>query len=315
MVVLFHMGFMTQIPALRAMRMPLYFILSGLFYKDYSSFLDFSIRKINKIIIPFLFFFVLMVCLQTLRTRSLETIIEEIWRPFSQNYISNLPIWFLLSLFEVNIIYRIIRSYTKNTYLTALFVLIFGSIGFWLSHNSIYLPLFLGSACSALPFFFIGTIMRKMPILYKNEKDALFISMSILLAVIAAVYCILYGTPFLEFRMNSYQGNIIEIYLVSITLVVGLLMICKVAKWLPIISYIGRYSIIVLGLHWPYALYIGKTFNYCFGFHLSYEAQILSTLLLCWLSIPICKKFIPYFTAQADLIKLSIKKEQLKPAS
>lgn len=256
-----------------------------------------------------------MACLQTLRTRSPETIIEEIWRFFSQNYISNYPLWFLLSLFEVNIIYRIIRSCTKNIYLTALFVFIFGSIGFWLSHNSIYLPFFLASACSALPFFFIGIIMRKMPILYKNEKDALFISMSILLAVIAAVYCIFYGTPFLEFRTNSYQGNIFEIYLVSIILVVGLLMICKVVKWLPIISYMGRYSIIVLGLHWPYALYIDLTFDYCFGSHLSHEAHILSTLLLCWLSIPVCKKFIPYFTAQADFLtpatEYSIKKPNL----
>ena len=40
-------------------RMPLYFILSGLFFKDYGGFKYFMVKKTNKLAIPWLFFFVL----------------------------------------------------------------------------------------------------------------------------------------------------------------------------------------------------------------------------------------------------------------
>lgn len=40
---------------LRNMRIPLYFCLSGLFFKEYNGFLDFITRKFNKLIIPFIF--------------------------------------------------------------------------------------------------------------------------------------------------------------------------------------------------------------------------------------------------------------------
>ncbi len=37
-------------------RMPLYFILSGLFFKEYSGFSSFAKRKVNNLIVPFFFF-------------------------------------------------------------------------------------------------------------------------------------------------------------------------------------------------------------------------------------------------------------------
>lgn len=49
-------------PALTSFRMPLYFVLSGLFFKEYSGFAEFLVRKTNKLLIPFLFFYMLIVC-------------------------------------------------------------------------------------------------------------------------------------------------------------------------------------------------------------------------------------------------------------
>ena len=39
------------------LRMPLYFTLSGLFFKDYGGLLPTFIKKCNKILIPFIFFY------------------------------------------------------------------------------------------------------------------------------------------------------------------------------------------------------------------------------------------------------------------
>jgi fucose 4-O-acetylase-like acetyltransferase len=38
-------------------RMPLYFFISGIFFKSYEGFAGFLIRKINKLLIPFTFFY------------------------------------------------------------------------------------------------------------------------------------------------------------------------------------------------------------------------------------------------------------------
>lgn len=45
-----------DIPGFQSMRMPLYYILSGLFFKDYGGFVSLLIKKMNKLLIPFLFF-------------------------------------------------------------------------------------------------------------------------------------------------------------------------------------------------------------------------------------------------------------------
>lgn len=39
-------------------RMPLYFFISGIFFKSYEGFAGFLIRKINKLLIPFTFFYI-----------------------------------------------------------------------------------------------------------------------------------------------------------------------------------------------------------------------------------------------------------------
>ena len=57
LVVLFHVCHEYPLEVqISSFRMPLYFILSGLFFKQYEGFIGFLKRKTNKLLIPFLFF-------------------------------------------------------------------------------------------------------------------------------------------------------------------------------------------------------------------------------------------------------------------
>ena len=61
LVVFNHVNVALQIsypltPQINSFRMPLYFVLSGLFFKQYEGFVGFLKRKTNKLLIPFLFF-------------------------------------------------------------------------------------------------------------------------------------------------------------------------------------------------------------------------------------------------------------------
>lgn len=58
LIIVGHSGVEVDYPGLSAMRTPLYLTLSGLFFKDYGGFTNLLIRKTNKILIPFLFFYI-----------------------------------------------------------------------------------------------------------------------------------------------------------------------------------------------------------------------------------------------------------------
>lgn len=64
LVVLYHINkrydmYPELFKILSTFRMPLYFFLSGLFFKEYENFLGFLKRKTNKLLIPFLFFYLI----------------------------------------------------------------------------------------------------------------------------------------------------------------------------------------------------------------------------------------------------------------
>ena len=83
-----------------------------------------------------------------------------------------------------------------------------------------------------------------------------------------------------------------------------ILSVSKALNKLPLISYIGRYSLVVLGFH----TFLVGPMRFIFSFASPVGQYILSfiaiAILMRFLIIPISIKFFPYFTAQKDLIKL-----------
>ena len=97
----------------------------------------------------------------------------------------------------------------------------------------------------------------------------------------------------------------------------GVLLLSRVVKWLPVISYIGRYSIIVLCTHMGVLELITATLNLLpdskgnsFWQTLWANNAVQSWIVLaltiggcmffCWL----LSRYLPWFTAQKDLVRL-----------
>ena len=89
-------------------------------------------------------------------------------------------------------------------------------------------------------------------------------------------------------------------------MVIGTLLLCKKIGRLPVVSYIGRYSIIPLGIHWVLIHYINKIMP-----SLPYSTLVIFvltvTISICL--IPVFIKYFPYFTAQKDLDINAIKRK------
>lgn len=289
------------------MRMPLYFILSGLFFKDYKGGIkEFLLRKVNRILIPYIFFFSIF----KLASRLVEdytdfastgAVIDKIWT----------PLWFLRCLFLMNVIFvvayygirRIKMSETASEILLGACMLALGIIGYPLGN----LHLTFGTVLTCMPYLWSGYILnRKLHLLQRNIPCWCAIIISI--ALFALIHYMHLGENL--YFLNEYDSPIPLLYLSGFAGTLAVLLLSSVIKWMPIISYIGRYSIIVLCTHMLTVTLLVAALHFlpepCRG-RGYLESLIFLTLtiaisvLCCWL----LKKYLPWFTAQKDLIKVS----------
>lgn len=285
-----------------AATLPLYLIISGIFFKDYGSRKAFLTKKINGILVPFLFFYFVgclaFYLIKLFAPQLLITTAGGIMDIFNNRQYFNGPIWFIITLFWCNIYFYLIYKIAKNDYTKVILCLVVGAIGWYLGHIGIFVPLFFDVAMTSLPFFALGFYVKKTNILSKKINNLL---------------CLLFGGVLLYFAVviparislhyNIMEGT--ESYIVGLMIAAGIMLICKVIEHIPFVSYCGRYSLILLCVHHliyrPLMVLMPKT-----GIELLSDKWSIAiiTLLLSTACIPLCKKLFPWFVAQKDLIKL-----------
>ena len=305
LVIIGHTHFSIFIPGLDMIRMPLYFILSGLFFKDYGGIKALFKKKFNKILFPFIFFYLTSYLIFYLTEYAIPNLIisdaKGILDVFTQRQYFNGPIWFLLSLFFANIIFCIISLLIKNLYIQLVIVLCIGYCGVWLGNNSVFIPLMIDSSLTALPFFWFGFVLKKTPILYPNKYDKFNVLIAfILYGIVIASYYLL-GNMHISFHYNYIEGSYSLILIIASFGVISILLLCKSIKTLPFLTFFGRYSIIPLTTHHlvyrPLQLVIPH--DELFG-----EAIIaFLTVMICFALIPLFIRFIPWAVAQKDIWK------------
>ena len=301
----------------RAMRLPLYFFLSGCFFKQYNGFSDFLKRKTNKLLIPFIFWFLFISVLIAyiygqlgipVFTRHPISPLFSFKRLYHESNFVNLPIWFLLCLFEINIIFYLIHTLVykifkrRQTLAICLLSLLLGSVGLLLFRHNINLPFYLDNALESTPFFAFGYVcFRYTKLLQSNPTDKFFplilIALALFLYFFAPRESILSTTPvatrnYLFYHISGFVGATF------------IIILSKWIQYIPVIRWWGRYSILIL--HGPFYLHIVRIFkHYHIFINQPWIASLLTlalTMACCSAAIPICKRFFPHVTAQKDLL-------------
>lgn len=317
LVVLLHVfGDMSgmAIKIMSLFRMPLYFVLSGLFFKTYDGFIPFFKKKTNKLLFPFSFFFFFIVIPTTILL-DLKTDSEISWNSviLDDNGKLNLGIdgtmWFLLCLFFTNIFFYIIFLISKRN-LMAIILLscLCGIAGYTLNVYNLFLLVWSDSALTALPFFMFGYVLRNHSSILNEQfsrKDLFFFIVS--LGVLLLVYYVneISGTNVIGFARNEYNVHILLLYLGGTAGTLCVLMFSKYFGHLPIVSYIGRYSIVVLLTHLLY-LFVIRNLLYQAGIDQGERTDtniiVFTAIILLMLpTIKFCVKYLPYCFAQKDL--------------
>lgn len=275
------------------MRIPLYFCLSGLFFKEYNGFCDFITRKFK----PFIFFayFPFALCEIGLNyERSIKTYLLMSIIPY------NYPLWFLRCLFVTYILYFLFHKITKRLSLTVQTISIF-LIAFFtytiiqnltipikILENSIFNII---TAFIALPFFHIASIVRRKGFLSQNISNKYII----VLFIIFFFIWILTFQNNIDYRTIQFGKNFVFLYASALGGTGCVWCIAYIIKKMFYISYIGRYSLIALGTHYPLILLFNSM-----GVHNKYIV-FLCILIVMPGVIYVFKKYFPYMTAQKDL--------------
>lgn len=284
--------------------MPFYFFLSGLFYKQYSGKYTFIIKRINKLLIPFISMFLITVVIRNLieyaisPNYDLETLKNDIidLKP-------NTPLWFLLCLFNLNILFYLFDKLISNKIILyfAIFLLCF--LGFYLKIKGMSDYFYWISAFTYTPFYLCGLwIRKKTSILFNlfNLRDRLLLLISFII-LFANTY--FYGTWY--YNNNLIILDILHWVIGGISGSFCMLLIAKYFNHLPLISFIGRYTIVVLCTH----LLVIRVIYHIWPLlpTIPIVAKLLIELIVVLLiSVPIirfCIRYMPYSFAQKDLIK------------
>ena len=300
----------TVLCVLSTFRLPLYYVLSGFFISFKCGYGTFVEKKVNKLIIPFCFFIFLTnvynfllhrICGGSLPNHEVFVYNSPFYFAWTENRlmfgIQNITPWFLVSLFETYMLYMLLYKYCKAKigYILPISLLI-SFVGF-----HVRLPFFLETSMLALPYVIIGRMIRQYDILERlNNRGWLQIVVAVLCLGIIAVF----RPSYFSFVVNDYGSNsVMSVWLWGVIGSLGILLLAKTIGRIPVISYIGRYSIIVLGVHLIFYADLWYLINSRMS---SNAATILVTVLLfgiSFLSILMFKRFCPKLVAQADLIK------------
>lgn len=285
--------------------LPLYYLISGMFHKDYDTLKVFAKNKINKLLIPFLFFYliayVIFYLCNYLLPGLLSTGASGILDVLRQRQYFNGPIWFILSLFWCSFIFYFISKISKNEWIRAFIVLSCGSLGAFLGLRNIFMPCMLDTSLTALPFYYSGVLFKQLGLLRPNKFDKfnLLIAIALYAIMIFAIHFL--GDIHIGFRDNRIIGNYYIILISTLCGVISVLLLCKSIRTLPFLVFFGRFSIIPLATHHLiYRPLMVAIPNSCV------EKDVVITLLtivFCGVLIPICNKFIPWFVGQKNLIK------------
>lgn len=308
--------------AFSAFRMPLYFFLSGLFFKRYESLAGFALRKTNKLLVPFAFFYITTSVLLSNLLHAVGYDVRNVgvlgwpslWAFVTPEQFPNGPTWFLLCLFWVNMIFycvvlaseRLSASESGRGLWAVALSALCGASGYALWAFGVNLPAFFDSALTAVLFFCCGYFMRKhTPILRPCKWDRY-------LPLLVVSLCV--GTWLfrggMTFGANDFCGrNPLVVYAGGLCGTLAVMLLAKMLTRLPFLSYWGRYSIIILCTHIMevqllYRLFGAVGITAAIGDWGSAVLILVCVMFSYQLIIPLCVRFIPWFTAQRDLIKV-----------
>ncbi|WP_042330692.1 acyltransferase family protein [Desulfosporosinus orientis] len=233
--------------------MPLFFFISGYLNAlvKNKSFRQLITRKTNTLIIPYLSFSIITVLIDIIRFKSNLPIRSELFKFFyiGKRVLWNDPLWFLICLFIVEIIFYGVSQLPDRKY-SFLGLLIITLLGFWLSYKNITLPFGLSIA-------FIGTSFYGLGDFVSSSRSPRISKMVIVSCILISFIIPIYFNTTVSMYFMRY-GNPIYFYISALVNIYLYLKLSQRLQYINFVSnifqYLGRNSLIILCTHFTLLL-------------------------------------------------------------
>ena len=283
---------------------PMFFCLSGLFFKPYTCYKEFLRKKVNTLLIPFAFFYILSYSLFFLKKAMFGSSQNfSIWDFLYGEQMFNISLWFLLSLFIISNIMYVIYHF-KSSIVKLLVVIILGVVGYIGALYDFGNILFFMASLTSLPFYYLGCLLKEYGYLERRKTWEFGVGICLLFVGLVIAFVSLTPPRLLYFNNTIMVGNVFEIYITSTSLVIGLMIVLKyLLKRGKFISWIGNNSIVLLVLHMLFSPFIYPIVGVLFQGNSMYFCSFIIDIALCIVAIPITTRFIPVLIGKKEFLK------------
>lgn len=295
----------------KAYRMPVFFFLSGMFFREENNWKSFVSKNVRSLLVPFFLFFLIFsfavpIVLKSLGytgQRGYDSIgIKSLFGFLflDHHMYSNIPIWFLLALFWMKLFFRIILNISakagrQKMLSVCVLSFIIGIIGYLLGVYNIYLLLNIEPAMTALPFFCIGYVLYNTTLRgkelngAKTRLECLFIG-AICLTLVFYVHAD--GS----YLMNNFQLNdLFTVYASGFVGIAGIFLVSVAIKSSCMLEKIGRNTMLLMLLQMPVMQAVNVVIKPLdLPDIVSYFMICIATTTIILLVAPIFEKFFPW---------------------
>lgn len=302
-----------QFKFIYSFHIPLFFILSGFFAKQYeTSFKSYIKSKFVLRIVPVIFFTIIILPFHLIneimihKNFDLNTFILKLLSLLRGYPVFNFVTWFLVCLFTVEVInffvYPCIQGNRKKLIVT---IAIFYVVGWLVTWNRRYVFQvlqiggfwFLYEALIAYSFYLFGNLIAAIDIIIKNNKPYLNITFVLISSIIL----------FLTFDLNTgfFRGCPQKVVLMAgglygnpllfpLTAIAGSIFVIFLSKLIPannkMVTFIGRNTLILMGLNGIFYHFINEKLLILSSSYISNNSFHIFILcsLLSVMSIALC---------------------------
>ena len=299
-----------------ACMLPPFFCISGLFFKEHDSARVFFLKKVFRLLIPFMGFYLLTAValpnfLHYYFGMDFGTVLgwPSLWAFIWPGEYPNIPLWFLWSLFLMNILFWIICRISTKWFpnhripamitMVAAFTLLGNIAGYALTQD-------IATLCKTLqnlPFFFVGYCIAKRRDVFILNTTFINKRLLYLIVTLPAVLFAAYLPSLL-----SHESVVADIMLFYIQGIIGIGFVLAFSAFFDhvrLISYLGRHNIVILlshGLLVRLCAPIVVSLSQAIGAHAAIIALWLLLIAAYFLFIVVLRKILRLFTLFNPLI-------------
>lgn len=274
--------------------LPLFFFLSGYLFKKDIPFLTFLKKKAKTLLLPY--------AVLSLGIIAYLTVLKVYQKAFSFSYFWHLvldyivqrrsgTVWFLTCLFLLEILFWFLSKYLKKYFLLAAIAAISIAGALYARFCGFILPWNLDVCFAAIPFFYLGYLLRQYPKLLQFVLSNKWKTILVLVACAAINlgFCIL-NCKLGKIEMVDMFGSVYGIYplmLLSAVGGIGATVLLSTGIKSNVISHIGANSLIYFGWHQQIFMPTAHTIVTKIGKYLSFGQTwfslfwFIAILLMC----------------------------------